>query len=227
MICPAPFVANETGNCELVLGQGIVDKHGHELDGDNDPKGKDGCDHRDTPEWQAEHRGKARLNVDEHPTKDEAHVEATTTAEVGTPTFDLSKVLPADGAISPLAATLGALAIVSGVVLKLVPAWLRSSTEIASKKLESEIKRLEIEQQARRKDKGGDCAARHAACLASLAEVEARLSALEQKTDGLEQEIAAVKQSASEWSFSGAEGDMDRLEKLEHKVATIATKIGA
>jgi hypothetical protein len=39
----------------IVAPSEISDKHGHKLDGDYDPRGHGGCDHRATPEWKAEH----------------------------------------------------------------------------------------------------------------------------------------------------------------------------
>lgn len=234
MSCPEPFV--ERGNdCVLVLQSNIVDKHGHSLDGDHDPKGKNGCDHRDTPEWKAEHRNKGRK---ESHMADEAQQPSViapsepvgvkaTKAEVGAPAFDLSKVLPADGAISPLAATLGALAILSGVALKVVPSWLKSNAEMATKRLELKAKRIELEHQSKRDEKGGDCASRHAACLAALSAIEDRLVALETKADGLAHEVEAAKRSASSLSFDGDDGDIDRLEALEKKVAALAARVGA
>jgi hypothetical protein len=232
MDCPPPFV-ERGADCVLVLGSAIVDKHGHPLDGDSDPKAKDGCDHRDTPEWKAEHRNKGRKEHHMAEQQQEQPVIAqaqptTTKAEVGMPpAFDLSKVIPADGAISPMAATLGALAILAGVALKVVPSWMKSQAEMATKRLELKSKRMELEHQSKRDEKGGDCASRHAACLASLSAIEDRLVTLETKADGLAHEVEAAKHSASSLSFDGDDGDIDRLEALEKKVAALAARVGA
>jgi len=231
MSCPPPFV-EQRGDCVLVLQSDIVDKHGHKLDGDFDPKAKDGCDHRDTVEWKREHRNKGREKhmaeqQQEQPVIAQAQPTGTK-AEVGMPpAFDLSKVIPADGSISPMAATLGALAILAGVALKVVPSWMKSQAEMATKRLELKAKRMELEHQSKRDEKGGDCASRHAACLASLSAIEDRLGTLEAKADGLAHEVEAAKHSASSLSFDGDDGDIDRLEALEKKVAALAARVGA
>ena len=229
--CPPPFALQADGDCALVLSSSILDKHGHLLDGDHDPKAKDGCDHRDTPEWKAEHRKTGReTRMPEHKEDQAVVAQAQPTgikAEVGVPSFDLSKVIPADGAISPLAATLGALAIGAGVALKVVPSWLKSQAEMATKRLELKAKRMELEHQSKRDEKGGDCASRHAAALAALSAIEERLGSLEAKADGLAHEIESVKHSASSLSFDGDDGDIDRLEALEKKIAALAARVGA
>jgi hypothetical protein len=231
--CPSPFALQADGDCALVLPSTIVDKHGHLLDGDHDPKAKDGCDHRDTVEWKREHRNKGRKEHHMAEQQQEQSVVAqtqptATKAEVGMPpAFDLSKVIPADGAISPMAATLGALAILSGVALKVVPSWLKSQAEMATKRLELKAKRMELEHQSKRDEKGGDCASRHAAALAALSAIEERLGSLEAKADGLAHEVESVKHSASSLSFDGDDGDIDRLEALEKKIAALAARVGA
>lgn len=152
-----------------------------------------------------------------------------TKAEVGAPpAFDLSKVIPADGAISPMAATLGALAILSGVALKVVPSWLKSQADMATKRLELKAKRMELEYQSKRDEKGGDCASRHAAALAAVAALEERLASVEGQASELAAEVASAKHEASSLSFDGGDGsDVDRLAKLEEQVAKLQAKVGA
>lgn len=232
MSCPPPFV-EQRGDCVLVLQSSVVDKHGHPLDGDSDPKGKNGCDHRDTAEWKREHRNKGREKhmaeqQQEQPVIAQAQ-PAATKSEVGAPAaFDLSKVIPADGAISPMAATLGALAILSGVALKVVPSWLKSKADMATKRLELKAKRMELEHEAKRDQKGGDCASRHAAALAAVAALEERLASVEGQASELAAEVASAKHEASSLSFDGGDSaDVDRLSKLEEQVAKLQAKVGA
>lgn len=45
-------------NRQLCFGSPVTieDRHGHDLDGDYDPLGHKGCQHKDTPEWKQAHR---------------------------------------------------------------------------------------------------------------------------------------------------------------------------
>lgn len=53
----------------------IVDKHGHILEGDSDPKSKNGCDHRETPEWKAEHKVKQKKVIQSEEIKTKEIIE--------------------------------------------------------------------------------------------------------------------------------------------------------
>lgn len=161
-------------------------------------------------------------------TQAEPHGVEATHAEVGVPSFDLSKVLPADGALSPMAATLGGLAILGGVALKVVPSWLKARADMATQRLALKAKRLEFEQQAKQQEQGLDCASRHAACLAAVAALEERLKLVERQADGLAAEVASAKDAATKLSLSGdASVDSERVGKLEEQVAKLTAKVGA
>lgn len=158
----------------------------------------------------------------------EPHGVEVTHAEVGVPSFDLSKVMPADGAISPMAATLGGLAILGGVALKVIPSWLKARADMATQRLALKAKRLELEQKAKQDEQGGDCASRHAACLASVAALEERIKLVEKQADGLSMELASVRDAATKLSLTGnGSVDVERVAKLEEQVAKLTTKIGA
>lgn len=237
--CPAPFAMDDDGRCRYAVPLSIRDEFGHLLDGDWDTKGAHGCQHRDTPEWKAAHARRATHK--EMPVDEAQHQPAEALAiaqgeshgvrsEVGVPddlSFDLSKVLPENGTLSPLAATLGGLAIVGGVALKVIPSWLRSRAEMATKRLELKAKRMELEQQAKRDDKQGqDCAARHAACLAALSALEERVKLVEGQADRLASEIASAKDSATKLALKGGGTDDERVCALEKQVAALAAKVG-
>lgn len=146
---------------------------------------------------------------------------------IGVPSFDLTKVLPEGGAISPLAATLGGLAIVGGVALKVIPSWLRGRTEMATQRLALKAKRMELEQKTKEQQQSGDCVSRHAACLAAIAALEERLKLVEKQADGLMGEVAAAKDQATKLSLTGRGSvDEDRLHALEKCVAELSSKVG-
>ena len=214
----------------------IRDKFGHLLDGDWDSKGAHGCQHRDTPEWKAAHprrvvaREKPMNEPENHHTEPAAVAQGEAhgvQSSVGVPedfSFDLSKVLPADGSISPLAATLGGLAIVGGVALKVVPSWLRGRTEMATQRLALKAKRMELEQKSKEQQQSGDCVSRHAACLAAIATLEERVKLVEFQSDSLSSQIASAKDEATKLSMTGAAKDDERLLALEKKVASLVAK---
>lgn len=158
-------------------------------------------------------------------------VAAPTTALAGVADalpFDLTKVLPADGVLSTPAVVLGGLAILGGVALKVVPAWLRSRAEMATQRLALKAKRLELEQKAKQDEQAGDCASRHAACLATVAALEERIKLVERQADGLAMEVASAKDAATKLSLTGNSSvDVERVAKLEEQVAKLTAKVGA
>ena len=235
-VCPAPFNVDDDGRCRYSVSLSIRDEFGHLLDGDWDSKGAHGCQHRDTPEWKAAHARRVaqkEMPVDEaqhQPTEALAIAQAEShgvQAEVGVPddlSFDLSKVLPGNGTLSPLAATLGGLAIVGGVALKVVPSWLRGRTEMATQRLALKAKRMELEQKSKDQQQSGDCVSRHAACLAAIATLEERIKLVEFQSDSLSSQIASAKDEATKLSMTGAAKDDERLLALEKKVASLVAK---
>lgn len=155
-----------------------------------------------------------------------APAPAETSSVMGVEGFDLSKVIPAGGQLSSSAVLLGGLAIAGGVMLKVIPAWLKGRAEMAAQRLALKAKRLELEQQAKRDEQGGDCASRHAACLAAISALEERVKLVERQADGLAMDIASAKDTATKLSLTGGKVDMDRVEALEKQVAELKAKVG-
>ena len=127
--------------------------------------------------------------------------------------------------LSPTAAVLGGLAIAGGVALKVIPAWLKSRADMATQRLALKAKRLELEQKAKQDEQGGDCASRHAACLAALATLEERVKLVERQADGLMGEVASTKDSAAKLALNGGSIDPDRLAKVEEQVKELNRRL--
>ena len=201
----------------------VVDKHGHELDGDLDPLGAYGCDHRDTPEWQAEHAALG-MKGDDMATRSESSAEVhndpalvpPTVASVGSVDQAIGQVKSlagADAGPGLLIAGAAVLAVV-GAAIKIVPSWLKGKQEL-------EEKRLEIEsQKAQQQDD------QHGKCSAERAMLEAKVAALQSKLDVIE--AKAEKAGAASMSLDGFDPDAleERLAKLEKatKAAAKAAK---
>jgi hypothetical protein len=214
----------------------IFDDLGHEVDGDADPRAAHGCRHTHTLEYRKTHRAanknrklKERPMEEIHQGTDAPpHAEpATLTHEsLGIAAFDLSKVIPEGGTLSPLALTLGGLAIFGGVALKVVPTWLRGRTEMATQRLALKAKRMELEQKSKEQQQSGDCVSRHAACLAAIATLEERVKLVERQADGLMGEVASAKDEATKLSLAGRGSvDEDRLHQLEKRVVELSNKV--
>ncbi len=235
MDCPEPFtLAN--GRCEFTVPFAVVDEFGHSLDGDWDPKGKHGCQHRDTPEWKAAHRPRKPVAKKKEVVVEEKHEEAAqqeapvapvTIAHVGTSedmAFDLSKVLPANGHISGTAALLGGAAILGGILLKVVPSWLRSRTEMAAKRMELKAKRLELEKQSKKDEQDGNCEARHAACLSAIRALEERVKLVESQADSLAGDVASAKDESAKLALrGGSDADDKQLALLSKRITKLET----
>jgi hypothetical protein len=210
----------------------VFDEAGHPLDGDHDPKGKHGCRH-DKVTTAKKHRatrtGTETTMEEQHEqpviVQAQPHGVEAITAAIGVPDFDLSKVLPEGGALSPTAAILGGLAIAGGVALKVIPAWFKSRADMATQRLALKAKRLELEQKSKQDEQGGDCASRHAACLAALATLEERVKLVERQADGLMGEVASTKDSAAKLALNGGSIDPDRLAKVEEQVKELNRRL--
>jgi len=216
--CPEPFQLNDDGSCTLTLGEKIVDKHGHELEGDHDPKAKNGCDHRDTPEWKKEHRVSQNKQqvVQPEETPDLSPAPQETVATVGVPEGlpDLKAIIPADGKITGTTVAMAAVAVAgSGAVLKLVKNWMDGRKEL-------EEKRLELEQQ-KAEEKKDD----HQQCSASRIVLEQRIAELIREQAELREQIRrAADRSAMLPSNFDPEELIERIEALEGKKAKSAPK---
>jgi hypothetical protein len=179
----------------------VTDKHGHILDGDWDPKGKDGCDHRDTPEWKREHRKVHKIKktvpqkvekVEKEETKTVATVQVQT-QEVKPPPkrLDLEASLPLitgaiAGMVGPMAAN-----IAKGFLKNLLKGKLKGSEKA--------------------KEEGPtDCKTSQVRAAVRFNTIEGRISKLESKDS-----------SDIQFGNNSLEELVERLEKLEKKVKKI------
>lgn len=200
-------VGDFDGGLCFTMSLDIHDKHGHLLDGDNDPLGEGGCQHKDTPEWKAEHQEEVRMETNEAVSVTPAPVlgETTTTVGVDTAITQVKQLVPGGADASPALLIGGAATLaVVGAAIKFGPQVLKSRHEARMKELE-----LKQEQQSKEDDK-------HQACAVERAALEAKVVALESKIAGLES-----KKSEEGFDFGDIDfGDLkDRLEKLEKTVA--------
>lgn len=225
--CPLPpFIAG------FAIEEVIVDKHGHELDGDHDPRGAGGCDHRDSPEWKAEH---ARTPHKEHPVEqtNESTTDTTpvmlavnetpaapvaTTATVGVDeAIGQVKSLVPEGTSPGLLIGGAALLAVVAAAIKLGPGILKARTETAEREHEREMEKLKLERE--RQDKQDD---QHAKCSVERAALEAQLAQTKETLAALRARIDAVESKASEKSSGSSVdlGDFDP-EALEQRLVKI------
>lgn len=216
------------GGLCFTMQEEIRDKHGHLLDGDYDPAGKNGCDHQDTPEWKAEHM-KHKTN-DHHelevpmentvtvtapPVAGEttATVPPITTATVGVDEAVAQvKSLAPQGASPALMIGGAAVLAVVGGAIKFGPQMLKARAEKQAQDHEAKMKELELkqEQQQKQDDQHGQCNVARAALEAKVVALESKLSALESKAS-----------EKSEFAFDGLSPDdlEKRLKKLEAALA--------
>lgn len=217
------------GGLCFTMSEVIKDKHGHVLDGDYDPAGKNGCDHQDTPEWKAEHaQHKKKHHKNEAPMENTITVtalpaagETTTTASpLTTATVGVDeaisqvKLLAPQGASPALMIGGAAVLAVVGGAIKFGPQMLKARAEKQAQDHEAKMKELELkqEQQQKQDDQHGQCNVARAALEAKVVSFESKLSALESKAS-----------EKSEFGFDGLSPDdlEKRLKKLE---ATLAPK---
>lgn len=213
MVEPAGGCVFPAGFRGWVLAARIVDENGHTLDGDFDPKGKDGCAHRETTEWKKAHRKKVKERKMEHVKEevpvmlaDNSHATPLLASTVSEPApFDIQKLVDSGGAngMTVVLAVVGVAG--GGAALKFYQSWQKSRHE-------ENMKRLEIEE--KRADKQEDS---HQKCSVERMVLESKIVALESK-------LETVSQKAS-LSF-GSDFDPEDLEKRLKKLEK-ATKVAA
>ena len=215
MACPSPFV-EQSGDCVLVLHAEVVDKHGHRVDGDADPKAKNGCDHRDTPEWKAEHRKHwtTRAAPKEKHMDESKHPEVVppapvvTTASVGVPLDvppNIMALIPKDGSASVVTVMLALVAMAGAVAWKFGPGWMEAKREREAKQAELEEKR--IDQQA----------SQHIDCRVARDQVEVRIASVESTSAGLSARIDELAGKVEQHGSLSVGGDdlAKKVGKLE------------
>jgi hypothetical protein len=206
------------------VSQTIVDQHGHALDGDHDPLGKDGCEHRDTPEWQAAYRREQKMEQTQEPlvenepppllaSNDPAATPApaalTETVGVDSAIQQVKTLVP-DGTDPGLLIAGAATLAVVGAAVKFGPQVLKSRAEKAERDHELEMERLKLEREKHEKQED-----QHKACAVERAALEAKVVALQSKLD----EVAAKAEKAGAASLNMGDFDpedlQDRLAKIE------------
>ena len=238
------------GDCRLPPGEMVIDvpsqvydKHGHELDGDYDPKGHRGCDHRDTPEWKAEHpnppRRKAAITdagtpdagpimpetpMPEHNAETAAPAAPVTTETVGVDAAvgQIKSLVPADTSPALLIGGAAVLAVI-GAAIKLGPGVLKARAEAREKDHELQMKKLELEE--RRSEEKDD---QHEKCSAARGALEVRISGVERRLDEVGEQVKKAVSSGpafdlSEFDPEAIENRLARLEKAA-KAAKAAPK---
>jgi hypothetical protein len=236
---PFDLVARDAGTCTwppdargFILSAQTVDKHGHRLDGDWDTKGKNGCDHRDTPEWRAEHRHKERHIMSE-PVQAPVVVPPAldpnppaTTATVGVPQMpsasDLAGIASgAGGGLTGVAVAAIAVLGGGGAVWKFLQNRTKLDAERSEQAHQQRMKELELQADNQKRDDE-----KHQQCNASRVALEAKLAAAEQRLAGAEQSLSAMvsrlaeaeakvaRASEESSKLSAKLGDDDSEEKL-------------
>ena len=245
-----------TQDCEIVLpdggmcfiaGQEIRDKHGHKLDGDHDPAGAHGCNHRDTPEWKAEHPRRKEHKMAEHhdetttsmtpipvllastdtlPAQAAPSAPAATTATVGVDqaVAQVKALLPAGADASPglLIGGAAGLAVV-GAAVKFGPGLMKARAErLAQEKEqahEEKMKQLEIEQQKADQQKQDDS---HGKCSVERAMLEAKVAAQAAQLVSLTEKLAEIAAKAEKIAATPPPPELDfDIEALEERLAKI------
>ena len=195
-------VPDDGGFC-FAAGQAIKDKHGHELDGDFDPQGHGGCDHRGTPEWKAEHPMPPRRPVvtpvqrdagpEEKPMSEivaapvEPQIPVTTeTIGVDAAVSQVKSLVPHDTAPALLIGGAAVLAVI-GAAIKLGPGLLKARAEARERDHEARMKELEIKERESEKKEND-----HGSCATERATLSAKVTAVEVKVDGMMKQLDAV-----------------------------------
>jgi len=195
----------------FALHSAPLDKHGHELDGDFDPKGAGGCDHQDTPEWKAEHRGRKAAKMEPKETESVKTPAAPVaqmpvTATVGAPEvpFDPAKFLPAGNQSGSVAVILAVLAVVGGGA-----GW-KFWNKLSQQKHDQRMKELELQADGQRKNEEREqkCEGRHLEATMKLGALEARMARAEE---------AATKASSSLPALD--------VDELDEKFATLSKRV--
>jgi len=226
----------------------VKDKHGHELDGDFDPHGRHGCNHRDSPEWKAEHMSKKQHKHQKSqqeaapmsdillPTPENTNIApplvllannetpppASTIPSVGVDqaVAQVKQLLPAGADASPALLIGGAatLAVIGGAI-KFGPQMLKARAEKAEREHEEKMKQLEIEQQKADQQKQDE---QHGKCSVERAALEVRLAEVQSSLCDAAAKIEqlAEKLEAVNQPENAAAPDIDvsSLEQRIHKL---------
>ena len=217
--CPSPFVLQADGDCVVVLPVTIVDKLGHLLDGDYDPKAKDGCDHRDTPEWKAAHRThratKKENRMDEIKQQIEVGPRApsVTTALVGIPDAppDVMALIPKDGSASVVTVLLALVVTAGAVAWKFGPGWMEAKREREAKQAELEEKK--IDQQS----------SQHIDCKTARDQIEYKVASVESQVSGLSVRVNELASKVEHQGSLAVGGDdlAERVGKIEKAIKAL------
>lgn len=202
----------------------IRDKHGHPLDGDYDPHGANGCDHRDSPEWKAEHPAPPRrkeapaaappkidpeITMADHVEVKEAPAPQTAeTVGVDQAVAQVKSLVPQDASPALMIGGAALLAVVGGA-LKFGPSVLKARAEARERDHELQMKKLELEEQ--KSEKSDD---EHSKCSAARGALELRVA-------GVEKQISEVAAKAEKAVSSTASFDMDGFESIEERLARL------
>lgn len=230
-------------DCRLPLKEGfcfaadqrVYDKHGHELDGDFDPAGHHGCNHRATPEWKAEHPRKhvkkEKKVMSEH--KEAPHEEAPPAPALAVPAMpavpkpeELVATVGVDQAITQVKGLVpagaspslmiggAALFAILGAAVKFGPGLLKARAESLAKEKElaheEKMKQLELEEKKVEKQDE-----QHGQCNAARMALEARVAASEQKSSALEAKLAEVEAKAAAAEKAAAEKPASEMPELD------------
>lgn len=222
--CLPLSVFGSLGDCRIEMPEGetlcfaskmtIEDKHGHVVDGDHDPEAKHGCDHRETKEWKAEHRGHKEHKMEEQKpaeivvsdtvsmTPPPAPAVTTSTVSVDAAVAQTKELLGKDAGPGLLIAGAAALAVV-GAAIKIVPNYLKGKQELESKRIEAEQARTEKQDD------------NHQKCSAERMMLESKVAALQSKLDIVE--AKAEKAGSASLNMDGFDPEEleERLAKIE------------
>jgi hypothetical protein len=217
----------------FVIGSEIVDEHGHKLDGDWDPKGRNGCQHTDTPEWKAAHNQHLKVRRKEKVMADHAEVPVpvsvpvptpapeapATVASVGAPDLvgQVQQLMPKDGNATAVTAVMAALVVVGGLLYKLGPNLLKARNEREMKKLELEEKKLEKQDD------------QHQQCNAARLQLDAKITELSGKVEALAAKAEKLSSSSSTLAFGedfDAEEFVDWREQVDKALKLKTAKKG-
>lgn len=207
----------------------IRDRHGHVLDGDHDPKGHDGCDHRDTPEWKAEHpRPKKEKTMAETTQKPADHAEhaaaeqpapqTTETVGVDAAVSQVKSLVPADASPALLIGGAAVLAVIGGA-LKFGPSVLKARAEARERDHELQMKKLELEEK-KSEDRSED---EHSKCSAARGALELRVAGVEKRLDEVasaaKKAVSSLPQFDEDFNPEAIEKRLAKLEKAAKKTA--------
>jgi hypothetical protein len=227
--CIPLSVFSSLGDCRIELPEGetlcfasemtIEDKHGHVVDGDHDPKAKHGCDHRETKEWKAEHRGHKEHKMEEQKpveiaipdtvsmTPPPAPVVTTSTVSVDAAVAQTKELLGKDAGPGLLIAGAAALAVV-GAAIKIVPNYIKGKQELESKRIEAEQARSEKQDD------------NHQKCSTERMMLESKVAALQSKLDIVEAKAEKAGSASLNMGDFDPEELEERLAKIEKALKT-------